>query len=173
MCFIFIVFKYEFCVSFRSLKGAETYLIVINVGSQYERVDLSVLSIIKEQHLAVHTSSVNSQYSVRCVFILLILFIFIFYLFFFGFSLQGHVEYNEFRDETQVGVGVGLWTIFYVICTSTVDYVFGCFNVQLGYSMVMEWCLRRFIILLYHRSFLLKYKTCKECKKKKRTIINL
>ncbi|XP_025411875.1 maltase 2-like [Sipha flava] len=49
----------------RSLKGAETYLVVLNVGSQYERVDLSSLSIIKEENLMVHTSSVNSQYSIR------------------------------------------------------------------------------------------------------------
>lgn len=50
-------------VSCRSFQGAETYLVVMNLGSEYETVDLSGLQVIKQQHLLVHTSSVNSEYS--------------------------------------------------------------------------------------------------------------
>ncbi|XP_025411858.1 maltase 2-like [Sipha flava] len=48
----------------RTFQGTETYLVVINLGSGYETVDLSDLQVIKEQHVLVHTSSVNSEYSV-------------------------------------------------------------------------------------------------------------
>ncbi|VVC30056.1 Glycoside hydrolase superfamily,Glycosyl hydrolase, family 13, catalytic domain [Cinara cedri] len=49
----------------RSLSGAETYLVVMNVGTEEERVDLSGLSTVnKQQTWIVHTPSINSQYSI-------------------------------------------------------------------------------------------------------------
>lgn len=49
-------------LSYRTFQGTETYVVVINLGSEYETVDLSGLQVIKEQDLIVHTSSVNSEY---------------------------------------------------------------------------------------------------------------
>ncbi|XP_001943317.1 maltase A1 isoform X1 [Acyrthosiphon pisum] len=49
----------------RSLPSAETYLVVMNVGSEDERVDLSNWPTLeKDQTWLVHTPSVNSQYSI-------------------------------------------------------------------------------------------------------------
>jgi len=47
----------------RSLPGSETYLVVINVGSQDERVNMSSIPGIKDNHWFVHTPSINSEYS--------------------------------------------------------------------------------------------------------------
>ncbi|XP_050421275.1 maltase 2-like [Adelges cooleyi] len=46
----------------RTRPGSETYLVVLNVGSEDEQVDLSAISISDSTWL-VHTPSVNSQYS--------------------------------------------------------------------------------------------------------------
>ncbi|KAL4097535.1 hypothetical protein QTP88_022295 [Uroleucon formosanum] len=49
----------------RSLPSAETYLVVLNVGSEEERVDLSSWpTLVKDETWLVHTPSVNSQYSI-------------------------------------------------------------------------------------------------------------
>jgi len=64
-CERYFIYDCTFCYSYRSLESAETYLVVMNVGSEDEHVDLSSWPTAdNEEPWVVHTPSVNSQYSI-------------------------------------------------------------------------------------------------------------
>lgn len=48
----------------RSLLNSETYLVVMNVGSKDEHVDLSKTTVIQDENWIVHTPSINSQHPI-------------------------------------------------------------------------------------------------------------
>ena len=61
----YFIYDFTICYSTRSLPSAETYLVVMNVGSEDEHVDLSNWPTLKEDETwQVHTPRVNEQYSI-------------------------------------------------------------------------------------------------------------
>jgi len=60
------LYYFTFCYLNRSLSSEETYLVVMNVGSEDERVNLmsSWPAAAKDETWVVHTPSVNSQFSI-------------------------------------------------------------------------------------------------------------